>query len=292
MATAETAFLDAIADFLGTGAGLSPAPATVGAGEPAQNTDLPAVVLSLEEVHRLGAGLGERSAMITDGALPWTATIDLANPVLPEEPSFVLLSADRLTLILPHGGLRQADGGDGPLGPGDLSVTVAGGARTVVNHAPGPTEVRADPLIGQLTFGSALPATGKVVANYVLGQWERRVTEIAGTLRVFVRAGDAGTVATLSDAVVDALMGAPRVEVHGLRKIAVSDLSSIGVPDPTLAGSRGRSARFSFDYEHEINQPESSGGVIRRVPITSRLNVVAVDRITGAIVTGVVTETD
>lgn len=290
--TAETAFLDAVADFLATGAGLSPTPGSVGAGEPAQTADLPAVVLSLEEVHRLGAGLGERSATITDGALLWTAIIDLANPVLPEEPTFRLLSEDRLTLILPHGGLRQGDGGEGPLGPGDLSVTVGGTARTVVNTAPGPNEVRADPLIGQLTFGSPLPATGKVVANYVLGQWERRVTEIAGTLRVDVWAANATAVAGLSTTVVDALMAAPQVEIRGLRKIAVGDLTSICVPDATRVNARGRTARFSFDYEYEINRPDSSGGVIRRVPITSRLNVVTADRFTGVVATAVVTEID
>jgi hypothetical protein len=287
---AETAFLSAIADFLSAEAAL--AAATVGVAEPAANTDLPAVVLSLEEARRLGGGLGERSALITDGALHWTATIDLANPVLPEEPSFVLLSADRLQLILPHGGLRQADGGEGPLGPADLSVTVAGAPRTVVNAAPGPNEVRADPLIGLLTFGAALPPTGDVVANYVLGQWERRVTNIAGTLRLDARAAAASAVADLSVAAVDALLAAPRSGIGGLIKIALSDLSSVGAPDATLASSRGRSARFSFEYEHEVNRPDSSGGVIQRVPITSRLNVVTVDPSNGTLVTGVVTESD
>jgi hypothetical protein len=287
---AESAFLTAIADFLRNDAGLPTA--AIGVAEPAQNADLPAIVLSLEAVRRLGGGLGERSAMITDGALPWTATIDLANPVLPQEPSFVLLSADRRQLVLPHGGLRQADGGEGQLGAADLSVTVAGAPRTVVNGAPGPNEVRADPLVGQLTFGTPLPAAGVVVVKYVLGQWERRVTNIAGTLRLDARAAAAVAVADLSVGAVNALLAAPRVGVRGLIKIALSDLSSVGAPDGTLADSRGRSARFSFEYEHEVNRPDSSGGVIQRVPITSRLNVVTVDRSSGAIVTALVTESE
>ncbi|MBL8481482.1 MAG: hypothetical protein JNJ60_04760 [Rhodocyclaceae bacterium] len=288
--SAESAFLAAVADLLANHTQLVPAPASIGPAEPAQNTDLPAVVLSLEQVARLGAGLGERSALITDGALPVRATIDLANPVLPGEPGFVLLSADRRTLILPHGGLRQADGGEGPLGPADLSVSVAGAAQTVVNAPPGAGQVRADALIGQLLFGAPLPATGNVVANYVLGQWERRVTEIAGTLCVVVRDAGADSVASLSDGVLDALMAAPRNSLPGLRKIALSDLSSISVRDTALANSRARTARFSFDFEHELNMPESSGGVIARIPITTRLTVVTVDPASGAVAATIVTE--
>lgn len=287
---AETAFLTAIADFLGTDARLGSA--KVGIVEPAAAGDLPAIVLSLEQVQRLGGGLGERSAMITDGALPWRATIDLANPVLPEEPSFNLLSLDRRQLILPHGGLRRADGSDGPLGAADLAVTVAGVPLTVVNAAPGPNEVRADALVGELTFGAALPLTGTVVAGYVLGQWERRVTNLAGTLRLDVRAASPTVVADLSAAAIDALLVAARTGMPGLGKISLSDLSSVGSVDTALAASRGRSARFSFEYEHEVNRPDSSGGVIRRIPITSRLEVVTVERAGGAIVTGLVTESD
>jgi hypothetical protein len=284
----ETEFLNTIADFLRTDAKLSPAPALIDIAEPVLNTDLPAVVLSLDTVQRLGSGLGERSAMITDGALPWTATIDLANPVLPEEPSFVLLSPDRRQLILPHGGLRQVDGSGGPLGAADLSVTVAGAARTVVGTPPAADEVRAEPTVGLLVFGSPLPATGKVIANYVLGQWERRVTEIAGVLHIDVRAASVGTVADLSAAVIAALMQAPGTAVRGLRRIAVTELSSIGLPDALRANSRGRTVLFDFLYEHEVNRPDSSGGIIERIPITSRLNVTLVDPATGEIGTTLV----
>jgi len=287
---AESEFLNAIVNYLKTGAGLSPAPALVDIAEPVKATDLPAIVLSLDTVQRLGSGLGERSALITDGALPWTATIDLANPILLEEPTFVLLSPDRRQLILPHGGLRRADGGEGPLGPADLSVTVGDTAYTVVNTDPDTNEVRADPTVGLLTFGNPLPAAGKVVANYVLGQWERRVTELTGVLHVDVRDVAAEAVAQLSAAVVTALMQAPQVAIKGLRRIAVTELSSIGLADALRAKSRGRTALFDFQYEHEVNRPDSSGGIIRRIPITSRLGVTEVDRITGEISTTVVTE--
>ena len=261
----ETAFLDALTAFLGGPAALSPSPALLGAAEPAAGADLPAVVLSLDEVHRLGAGLGERSMLITDGALPWQAAIDLANPVLSTDPSFRLLSPDRLTLVLPHGGLKQADGSDGPLGPPDLGVRLGATTFSVVNVAPAAGQVRADPLVGVLTFGAALPATGTLQVNYVLGQWERRVTPIAGSVRVDVYGADTAAAASLSAAVLDALGGATPAQIHGLRKLALAQVGSIVATDPAHASARRRSAVFAFDYEHEINRPDSSGGVIGSV---------------------------
>jgi hypothetical protein len=286
--SAETAFLDAIAAHLEAQVAL--AGASVGAAEPAAAADLPAIVLSLEEVHRQGAGLGERASLITNGTLPVSARIDLANPVLPEEPSFRLLSEDRRTLVLPHGGWVKADGTSGPLSSADLQVTVAGAARTVVNAAPGATEVRPDPAVGTLLFGAALPASGTVQATYVLGQWERRVTPIAGVLRVHVRAANAAEVEPLSVAVIDALdplAALPR----GLRKIALSQVSSIGARVQELGNSRGRSLRLAFEYEHEIDRPDSSGGVIRRIPVLTRLASTTVEQASGAILTTTVTET-
>jgi hypothetical protein len=286
---AETAFLDALAAHLA--AALSPAPASIGSAEPSAAAELPALVLSLDEVHRLGAGLGERAAMISNGALPVTARIDLANPVLPEEPSFNLLSDDRLSLVLPHGGWVKADGTAGPLSSADLQVTVAGAPRTVVNAEPTAAQVRPDARVGTLLFGAALPAAGIVQATYVLGQWERRVTPIAGALRIDVRAASAATVASLSGALIDALEPAAALP-RGLRKIALGKLSSVGLPVGEFADSRGRSLHFSFEYEHEVNRPDSSGGVIRRIPITTRLQSILVEPASGAIVTTVVSEVD
>jgi hypothetical protein len=278
---AETAFLAALSAFLRDQAGLLPAPGSVGVADPVQNTDLPALVLALEKVQRQHPGLGERSELISHGALLWQATIDLANPVLPEEPTFVLLSADRLSLTLPHGGLRQLDGGEGPLGPADLSVSVAGTPRTVVAGVPGAGQVQADAAIGLLRFGTPLPGVGLVVVNYVLGQWERRVTPISGVLRLDVWAANGNTCTTLSDAAVNALLAAPDRTLTQLHKLVLTDLSSIGVPDPLRAGARGRTARFGFAYEHVVNRPDSSGGVIRRIPINTELLSIVIDPVTG-----------
>ncbi|MEY4754804.1 MAG: hypothetical protein RJA44_2479, partial [Pseudomonadota bacterium] len=245
------------------------------------NNDLPTLVLSLEKVQRQHPGLGERAELISNGALPWQATIDLANPVLPEEPGFVLLSADRRSLILPHGGLRQADGSGGPLGPADISVSVAGTPRTVVAGAPGAGQVQADASIGLLRFGSALPASGLVRVSYVLGQWERRVTPLSGTLRLDVWAADGSSCATLSDAAINALLAAPDAALASLHKLVLTDLSGVSFPDPNRARARGRTARFVFAYEHVVNRPDSSGGVIRRIPITTELLSIVIDPVTG-----------
>jgi hypothetical protein len=262
----ERSFLNAIRAFLA--GNLSPVPTTLGIAEPAQATDLPAVVLSLEKLKRQPSGLGERSALITDGVLPWSATIDLADPVLPEEPTFSLISPDRRELVLPHGGLVRADGSAGPLNAASFSVTVAGQPRTLVVGVPEPNEVHCDPLIGRLIFGSPLPIDGHVVANYNLGQWEQRVARMEGTLRVRVAAATAAAAETLGDAVITALTeGGP----EGLERIALTDLESIGRPDAALNNARSRAMTFEFEYEMVINRPESSGGIIQRIPVTTLL---------------------
>lgn len=290
----ESAFLQSVASFLENQAGLNPAPATIGIAEPEPAaTAMPAVVLSLEDLRRPGNGLGERSALITDGVLPWSATIDLANPVLPEEPGFSLISPDRRTLILPHGGLVRADGGSGPLGPADLTVAVDGVPRTVVSGAPTGDQVQAEPLVGRLLFGMPLPPTGTLVATYRLGQWEQRLARIAGTLRVDVRAIGVPPLQSISDAVAAALPGplAP-IHIRRLHRMMLSAVSSIGPADSTFANSRLRTLRFAFDVEQEINLPESSGGIIQRVPITTRLLSASVDPATGTITTTMVEESE
>lgn len=288
--SAETAFLQALAAHLGVAGRLVPAPALLGVSEPAAANELPAVVLWLESVQRPGGGLGQRAALVTDGALPVTARIDLANPLLPAEPSFRLLSADARTLVLPHGGWVKADGSSGVLSSADLQVSVAGVARTVVNAAPGALEVRPDPAVGTLLFGAPLPAAGLVQASYVLGQWERRTVPIAGSLRVEVRAATAADAEALSNGVLDALdANLPR----GLHKLVLGQIGSVGLPVPGAPLSmRSRSLAYRFEYDHEVNRPDSSGGVIRHIPITTRVTATSIEAATGAIVTTVFSEVD
>jgi len=274
---AETAFLDAVAAFL-RGAGLVPAPATVGVAEPDDAPSLPALVLSLEETRRLGPGLGERSTLVTDRALPWRETISLDDPVIDDEPEPLhLISNDRRSLILPHGGLVRRTLGPGALDGQDIVVTVNGHGLLLAPPVPGPGsgEFSVDATVGKITFGDPLPAPpGTIVVDYHLGQWEQRTVRIAGVLRLDACAATGDGAARLSDAAVGALL-AERARtgagVRGLRAIAVTALGSVGGKEAALANLRRRTARFLFEFEQEIDRPDSSGGVIREVESRMKL---------------------
>jgi hypothetical protein len=266
-----TEFLRVIDDYLQNDAGLTPVPKTVGIAEPVSATDLPAIVLEISDIRQLGNGLGERSQLITNGALPWIATIDLANPVLPEDPSFRLLSPNRLELVLPHGGLVRADGTGGILAQPDFSVTVAGIDRPVVATNPTGLQVRIEPQEGRLVFATALPAIGTVSAKYFLGQWEQRVSRISGVLRVVVLDANSATVSELSGAVIEALQPPRSDAIEGLHAMTLVRLGSIHAPNAALANSRDRVALFSFEYELKINRPDSSGGIIQGIRVEGNM---------------------
>jgi hypothetical protein len=262
------AFLTAVAGYL-EAADLAPSPALIGVVEAAAADELPAVVLSLEAIETARNGVGARATLITDGALPTQASIDLASPVLPEEPAFSLLSADRLVLTLPHGGLVRHDGSPGPLTAADITVSVSGTPRPLAAPPPSGDQVSVDPLVGRLTFAAPLPATGLVQVGYVLGQWEQRIERLAGTLRVDACAVDGPAAAELGAAVAAALLApAARRDIVRLLSIGVASLSSVGAPEGSLA-LRRRTARFPFVFEQEINRPESSGGVILTIPVAA-----------------------
>lgn len=293
---AELAFLDAVAAYLGS-QGLTP---PVGAGrlgvaEPFLAAELPALVLSLEECTRLRIGLGERSDVMT-GALPVRSTVDLADPRLPEDRTVILLDAARRQLILPHGGQVRADGTVGALGAADLVVTLGATTFAVVPGAPAAGEVRADAATGVLDFGAPLPASGRLEARYFLGTWERRAERIAGRLRVEGCAASAADAATLvASAIGHLLAPAARSAIRLLPSMTLASLSAVvhrpapqGAAPVTVAHFR-RHATFAFEFQHLIDQPESSGGVIRRIPITTRLESLHVDRATGTIQRGVET---
>lgn len=288
----EIAFLDAVRTYLAGPAGLSPAPGTVGFATPVQGNALPLLALSLGTVERLDIGLGGGTTEISAGALEVTSTIDLANPVLPGPDGFDLLDATRRILILPHGGLIRADAVADVPGPDDITVTVAGAPRTLVAQNPGPTQVTMDPQIGVLTFGAALPPAGTLVATYHLGIWQRTTTLIRGDLDLGIWDTDLVRLANLSGAAVRALLGGPGGSLPGLQKINVTSLGEVGAPQVDQPRARERRASFSFQYEHIVDAPVSSGGIIRRIPVTSRLAAFLRDPATGALVETVESETE
>lgn len=288
----EIAFLDAVRAYLAGPAGLSPGPGTVGFATPVQGSALPLLALSLGTVERLDIGLGGGTTEISEGALRVTSTLDLANPVLPGSDGFILLDATRRILILPHGGLIRADAVAGTLGPDDITVTVAGAARTLVAQNPGPAQYLLEPQIGVLTFGAALPPTGDLVAIYHLGIWQRTTTLVRGGLDLGIWDTDLARLANLSGAVVRALLAAPGGSLPGLQKINLTSLGEVGAPQEDQPRARERRASFNFQYEHIIDAPVSSGGIIRRIPVTSRLAAFIRDPATGALVETVETETE
>ena len=253
------------------GLSLVPAPVLIGVVEPASADDLPAVVVAIEESERLGNGLGQRSLLITDGALPWQAEIDLANPVLPADPSFSLLDSTRTRLSLPHGGLVRRDGFNGSLSAADIQVTVGPTALTFTTGIPGPGQFSADPLTGLLTLGTPLPPSGTLRATYVLGQWEQRVNRSRGVLTLSVLAASADAVRDLSNAVLAALDDPAAAGLQGVSDFAVTHIGSIAAGPPALPAARQRVVRFGFQFEQAINVPESSGGVIGRIPVEANV---------------------
>jgi hypothetical protein len=270
MSMAESELMTALEGYLATQP-LVPAPATLGVIEPADNGDLPAVILSLEESKRLDSGLGRRTELRI-GALAWQARIDLADPTLPGEPGFSLVSGDRRTLILPHGGLVKQSGAHGPLTGADLQVTVAGAPQVVTGSAPGAGEVQPTAAIGQLVFGTPLPPAGEVQASYYVGQWEQQSVSISGTLRMDVEAPTGEGARDLSAMLLDALgQLMPGKPIAGLRRLEPTFLGSIGAQSVAVTNARRRTLRFRFEFEQFIDRPEASGGIIHAIPITTEL---------------------
>jgi hypothetical protein len=234
---------------------------------------MPALVLSLEAMTRGSVGLGARAALVR-GALSWRAKIDLASPVLSEEPTFTLLDDTRTILTLPHGSLVQADGTAGPLAAADLTVKVENLSRVVVAGTPTGTQVTADPLVGRLTFGTALPPTGTVDVTYFVSQWERRVERLRGTLRIDACAAVGDDAALLATATINALVppdGLPPTVIPGVLSLGLVSLSSVGAKEPGSFDLRRRTMRLTFEFENVIDRPDSSGGIIQRIPIEIRM---------------------
>ena len=275
---AELALLDAARDALAAAPLVPAVPSgSIGPVDPVAPGDLPALVLALDATTRVRVGLGDRSELMT-GALPVSTVVDLANPALPGDPSFSMVDATRTVLTLLHGGQVHADGSEAllPLDPADVTVQLDGAPVTVVSGAPNAGEVQADPIAGQLHFGTALPNAGTVQADYFLGQWERRVERATGTLRVDACAATGAEAASLGESAVTALL-AP--DVAPLLALGLTGLSSVvfrrARPDPpsptAIVAHFRRRATFAFDFQHVVDRAESSGGIIRRVPVTTRL---------------------
>lgn len=236
----------------------------IGVAEPSARRDLPAVVISLVQLINPSRGLGEHR-QVKNGALAAVSRVDLSNPVLADDSSVELLSEDRLGLSLLHGGLVDADGSAGPLQAADIQVERDGVPFMLVADAPGAGEFSVDAEVGQLTFGAALAADGMLQANYFIGQWERVVYQLQGTIRIASVAANNADAESLSNQVYAAL-AVPGVP--GLRDLEVINMGPVETfgRSPTM---RARTLEWRFDYEAVIDLPEAPGGIIERVTLLS-----------------------
>ena len=290
---AELAFLAAVRTYL-MSRPFTPAVAAsrISEIEPAVAADLPCLVLSLASSARRRIGLGDRSELMT-GALRVDVAIDLADPTLPDDPTFTLIDDTRRTVTLPHGGLVRVDGEEAitPLTSSDVTVMLNDAPLTVVPGVPAANQVHVDPVAGLMLTGSALPPAGTLDISYFLGQWERRVERIAGELRLDACAATPVTTGSLGAQAIERLL-APEA-ARDIVQLSTIELTALGSVDQRFAtpppGGGGvthfrRSAQFAFEFQHLIDRVESSGGVIRTIPVTTVLEKVRVDRTTGAIV--------
>jgi hypothetical protein len=261
---AVTAVLDAVAGHLRSA--MPQPPADIGVVEPSGAADLPSVVLALSQVESPLTAVGRMPSAVRTGALQVRTTVDLADPVLRIDGEEIrLLSDDRRTLQLPHGGIIRADGtADRPFAQPDLQVALGATTFAVVDAAPAADQLAVDPATGILTFGAPLAATGTLQLGYFVGTWEERVERYRGLLSATVAAENAADAARLGDDVVSAL-SAPLPVATGLRTMDPIDIGPVAAV--AADGPAGRRRPLTFRFEAELIFPliRTSGGPIAEV---------------------------
>lgn len=263
---AALAFIQQMQSYLTSEASLSSA--AVGVALPIENTDLPAIVLSLDNLQIPSVGLGQHTEVVS-GALAVQTIIDLSDPLLNDGSGFSLLSPDRLMATLLHGGLVDSEGSSTPLEAADIQVNIDGNPVALNQNTPAAGEFSVSVLDGQLTFGSPLPASGTLTASYFIGQWQRIVEQLSGDLSTLVVGSSSIVSETLSNSLVNVVSSAHQ-SITGLRQLNLSQLSAVNAFDMGATAASQRVLAWRFTFEHIINQPESSGGIIQRIILRTR----------------------
>jgi hypothetical protein len=271
--------LAAVVDDVVTRAGAAlGATASISDREPASTGDLPHVTVSVAGVDRPHIGIGGLPQAPESGALPVTATIDLADPTLTVgADTITLLDPARTTVIVPNGPIVKADGTDDtPFTAADLTVTGPAGPFTVTDGDPTGQEVRVDHIDGSLRFGDPLPAAGTLTVVFNVGLWDVTVLRFVGTLHLDVTTEvdpAASTVARRLAVVVDEL-GPP------FERLVPTAWGPAHRTD--LGDDAALRRRLSYDFAFEQRRPTvgTSGGIIRTVAVTSTRDAPApVDRV-------------
>ena len=159
--------------------------ATVGVALPIINTDLPAIVLSLDNLQIPSVGLGQHTEIVS-GALAVQTSIDLSDPLLNDGSGLSLLSPDRMMATLQHGGLVDSEGSSTALTTADIQVDINGIPLILNQNSPRDDEFSVSALQGQLVLGRPLPPLGTLTASYFIGQWQRIVEQLSGDLTTLV----------------------------------------------------------------------------------------------------------
>ncbi len=238
---------------------------TIGVEEPFRVQDLPAVTISLTQLVNPSRGLGAHR-QLQRGALAERTTVNLSDPVLPDDTTVSVLSPDRLTLTLFHGSLVDAEGSATPLQGSDIQVERNGVPFTLVSESPEAGEFTVNSAVGQLTFSEALPADGLLEAEYFIGQWERQIQQLRGLLQIDSVDRQSADAKSLSDLVYDALVNQ---EIEGLRELEVVSMGLVRRFGTTRPRMQKRSQEWEFDYETIVELPDAAGGIIDRVKLLS-----------------------
>lgn len=243
-------------------------PANIGVAEPVDETAVPTIIISLDFLNVPSIGLGEHKEVVK-GALAVSSIVDLANPILTNSDNFSLLSPDRTTLTLLHGGLVERDGSDTPLQASDIQVDLDNNPFTLTNHTPVNEEFAVNPASGQLLFSTPLPEVGIITAHYFIGQWERTVNQLEGDLVTRVIAGDINDTETLSNNLIKLLVQS-HLGITGINGLTIKRISAITPIVLNDAPVRHRQMNWHFDFEHIENQPLSSGSIIQRIMLRTQ----------------------
>lgn len=254
---------------------LDPVPPLVGGAHPAVVGELPAVSIAVAEVTERLRGLGTVPAPVETGALRIETSLSLADPVVefPDE-RVRLLSDDRRLLHLPHGAIVRADGtATQPFEAEDLLVELNGAALVIVADGPAAGQVRVEPELGELRFGTALPATGTLRLRYFIGEWDVRSERYQGVIAIEPFATDAGGVDALTRQ-LDAALGDERWrEIRGLRSLSPRSFGPVrlleGAVGPGQRDARSRELTYAFDFELIEPIVRTGGGLIGTVAVDS-----------------------
>jgi hypothetical protein len=188
--------------------------------------------------------------------------------VLPGDPTVSLVSANRRELILQPAGPVSANGVADQLSAPDISVSVNGVPREFTTASnPSATQFLVDRLESKLFFGAPLPATGTVEVDYFLGQWQRTIRRVSGIVRLTVFGPDPAPAAALSRQALDGLGSG---NGDGLAPAVAVEVGPVTSSAPRLAAWQ-RIARLRFEFELEVNEPDSDGGIIRKIPVFANL---------------------